>query len=928
MLCEAPRVIIPPGGAPPRGGATLIAQDKSKGVTWMVALPPGGAANGSAARAAAAALPFSAGNHESAVSRDGRLLAVPIYESAAPNSTEGGGSPERRVVLLDVTTASPAGVISLPAALPGPKPHGAAWTPAGGLLVLHYPNPLAATRAAPPLPPLPPPPPPPPPPLEIALGPLGCSTPHLGIAVTPAGDIWVGALSDGAVHVFSLGAPPSLAGLAQVATLAVRAPLRLAHDRTTNTVAVASMDLGDALASMAKGAAPGLSAMTSFDAATRALRARRVVRTARGAVSAEGLTAAGGYLLTGGYNTQARVLLLLNARTLATEVEVHLPRCSAPQGAGLAGWNNWSGGVCPATARNPHDRRTIGAGGSPGGTLLRPAPSLVRAASGAPDQPRQLWLDAWADPVAGISAFSSCIHTCNLLGDGDWRLVVWKGTQRASEHALLGAPTALTSFVPGGPPPRAPVLAVASGCHVYMFKALKPYYKFTLPLLPCSGDEEQLWQQLDAGALNPSAASATLSALRGAGVPLSDRGAALLSQVAAKGEAGAAAFAAESRGQPPSAPSCLVLGTEDGRVLILNSAGTVVQQAFDLGAPPSFLALSGSLDSGLKLSATTRDGRLHLLARGGSGSGGGGGGDVRQQAVQLEAQPVGLVRTSNAALVGVMSDTVHCYGGRGGGARQYSLPQPAPILCMRLLETHTSRLVKALIVALANGEVRVYHERALVSSHVTASAAPVMRLAFGRYAREDNTLVAIMPRTANLEAPAAAGGPPPEQDVPLPVPAKTRLYRERESAVDMHRLFQRDLVTARLATARALVKVLTDGQGSSSHASACSLSMSASVHGLGPRFRLVLAVTNEGRAAVGGLAVALRYDPGLYSVGKQQLEVPLLVPMLQYELSVDIRCLRPDAGAGEVRLVMVPACGGAPLMAALVRMPVSEPEDV
>jgi Bardet-Biedl syndrome 1 protein len=75
-----------------------------------------------------------------------------------------------------------------------------------------------------------------------------------------------------------------------------------------------------------------------------------------------------------------------------------------------------------------------------------------------------------------------------------------------------------------------------------------------------------------------------------------------------------------------------------------------------------------------------------------------------------------------------------------------------------------------------------------------------------------------MPRTANLEAAAVgSSGPPPEQDVPLDVPKKTRLYveqtqRERQQAVDMHRVFQRDLAQMRLATARAFVKVLTDGQ--------------------------------------------------------------------------------------------------------------------
>jgi Bardet-Biedl syndrome 1 protein len=77
--------------------------------------------------------------------------------------------------------------------------------------------------------------------------------------------------------------------------------------------------------------------------------------------------------------------------------------------------------------------------------------------------------------------------------------------------------------------------------------------------------------------------------------------------------------------------------------------------------------------------------------------------------------------------------------------------------------------------------------------------------------------VQILPRTANLDVSSAAAGPPPEQDIPLQIPKKTRLYveqtqREREQAVDMHCIFQRDLCKLRLSTARAYVKVLTDGQ--------------------------------------------------------------------------------------------------------------------
>jgi len=64
----------------------------------------------------------------------GELLAVPVYESAPPNSTEGGGTHGTAVVLMDVNTATP----RVATAAPGParfRPHGSAWTPDGGLLV-------------------------------------------------------------------------------------------------------------------------------------------------------------------------------------------------------------------------------------------------------------------------------------------------------------------------------------------------------------------------------------------------------------------------------------------------------------------------------------------------------------------------------------------------------------------------------------------------------------------------------------------------------------------------------------------------------------------------------------------------------------------------------------------------------------------------
>ena len=84
--CGEPRVVIPPSSKLPEGNLTLIAQDKSKGVTWVVRVDQPAASKNSgfqAGRSGAArhvgymaiALPAEAGNHETALSPDGTLTA-------------------------------------------------------------------------------------------------------------------------------------------------------------------------------------------------------------------------------------------------------------------------------------------------------------------------------------------------------------------------------------------------------------------------------------------------------------------------------------------------------------------------------------------------------------------------------------------------------------------------------------------------------------------------------------------------------------------------------------------------------------------------------------------------------------------------------------------------------------------------------------
>ena len=146
------------------------------------------------------------------------------------------------------------------------------------------------------------------------------------------------------------------------------------------------------------------------------------------------------------------------------------------------------------------------------------------------------------------------------------------------------------------------------------------------------------------------------------------------------------------------------------------------------------------------------------------------------------------------------------------GKKQYSIYLPSPVTNLEVLDLSATRNFKCLLVALANGELRVYNGKNLIDTYQTNDI--ILGMKFGTYGRESNTLILTMksgalsikmlPRQANLDSNFKVGsGPPPEQDVPLNVPKKSNLYiehtqREREYGVEMHRVFQKELCKLRL----------------------------------------------------------------------------------------------------------------------------------
>eukprot|EP00965_Chrysotila_dentata_P224863 6194432-Pleurochrysis_carterae.AAC.5 len=78
---------------------------------------------------------------------------------------------------------------------------------------------------------------------------------------------------------------------------------------------------------------------------------------------------------------------------------------------------------------------------------------------------KKVWLHAWHDPVATLSAYSPCVRLADIFADGDSKLLVanadkklkiYKGTTLLSENILLDTPVAIAVFYPDNRKPAIP----------------------------------------------------------------------------------------------------------------------------------------------------------------------------------------------------------------------------------------------------------------------------------------------------------------------------------------------------------------------------------------------------------------------------------------------------------------------------------------
>ncbi|CAN0380487.1 unnamed protein product [Pylaiella littoralis] len=572
------------------------------------------------------------------------------------------------------------------------------------------------------------------------------------------------------------------------------------------------------------------------------------------------------------------------------------------------------------------------------------------------------WLAAWHDPVAGLACNGGCMQFMDLSKNGDYKLVVacrskmlkvYQGTSIFAEHTLLEEPSGLCAFhCLGDNAAGSPAVAVAAGPYIFIYKNLRPYFKFTAPLVEPSDEEGDLWTRYRRDDVDARTLKSLLAKAREDGVrlgPLStDYLASEESEAFASGRGASEPLSHmtvitctttlnRAREEEGSAV-CLIAGTEGGQVVFLDPPCKIITTAqLPRGAVPAFLAVGGLFDADWRLAVACRNGNIHTIKNG----------EVARTAVvtgtviRLEATPCGLVRLLRQVYVATTDHSLHAFHLKG--RRDFSLKMPALVAQLEVMPT---RSTMCLLVALVNGDIRLYGaDKNLL--HTLKTMEPIAALRFGPYAREDGALAVIstsgkltiymLNRKAVLEKPKASGGAstgrPPEQDIPLKIPKKTKLYveqtkREKLQAGEIHRAFQKDLCRLRLTAARAYVGTITDGrQGVSAVGGAAALRLHAQCQGLGPNFKIKLELQNQGERALTNLPVAFSYDRKIYAMDRGQFTVPTLLPGVASRHEVSITSIDQGGAAGSVRILVLSPSGPKPLVSAVVSMPLSELAD-
>ncbi|EFN86690.1 Bardet-Biedl syndrome 1 protein homolog [Harpegnathos saltator] len=566
------------------------------------------------------------------------------------------------------------------------------------------------------------------------------------------------------------------------------------------------------------------------------------------------------------------------------------------------------------------------------------------------------WLEALWEPSAGLFALPGGLDMLDVSGDGDARFIcadlgpvgsdstkvrVYKGGDQVTEHNMVDPPCGIVGFYTENGEPRSSVVAVGAGASVYVFKNMRPFFKYCLPHIDAHPKEREIWHKcgLDEE-LNVLTLADDLELL------LKELGAAFLSPRTLKFLSMDSnlrlSFAEQYRRVPLIKPnaltaiaiirrdswndpasSCLILGTEAGETLILDPRAFLVMDKHQLEWPPVAFASCGLWTGDGRIIVIGRDGKIGAIRR---------GSPVKLWET-LPAPAVSIsVLTSAGAAAAVMDGTLVGFSKRG--VKLWCIGIPGIILDLVSLPVPQSGL-SLLAVSTAGHGIRIYDGKHHVDT--VKVMEPVSALKYGRMGQEERTIamvtvggalcMKILKRTAdfnvnNSSSSSSSSNSSSCNASKFSIPKKTRLFvdqtiRERAEAKKIHNTFQQGFLRLRLSTAKQASEHLNENQASGPN----PITLEANVLGLGPNYMIRITVTNISEGLTHAeLYILCRADDSDVSPGVVNL--PLLPSATPISLTV---CAKLKSQiSGRIKILLCKKSNPKPLAVTVVILPAAE----
>ncbi|XP_057381177.1 Bardet-Biedl syndrome 1 protein-like [Daphnia carinata] len=492
----------------------------------------------------------------------------------------------------------------------------------------------------------------------------------------------------------------------------------------------------------------------------------------------------------------------------------------------------------------------------------------------------QLWLDACRN--SSVNLKSECgvvlLDVEDLAKDGINRLLallvgyelshlkIFNGTDLQCEITLPEMAVAICTFNIDGSPPG---IAVGAGSSLYIYKNFKPYYKYNIPHGGPNYTEQVEITQL----------------------------------------------AALSRSTPDvSCSSLLLVGTGHNSLLIIDPQTFNAISRIELADVPTSIKSSGYYDMEAIILVGTPDAGVFIL---------------RSDQKPLQPKPflpprspiVEIAFNGTTIAIATSDYTIRYYTLQGQELRKIVVD--TFILAIAWIQP-TNQDLCLLAVSLSNGQVHFYRQGILIEQlHFKTS---IVSMTFGRYGREDGTLVMVS-KDGELFVKILNRGYKMAQQTDLNVsskpsisickrkalgPAKTKLFvdqtmREKEDPAKMYQLFQEGMCRLHLRALREWLNFSSSAKADVEQLapvpeeSRC-LHLVAKLLGTGSRFMLHLLLQNISDQVIDSLTVMLQITDGKLVLERSSAKISLMLPAAQHWIKINVK--DPTNQGGEVSVIV------------------------